>query len=111
MEAAERLRVSRTSLEASNEKLESELEETRQRLRAALSKAAAVGPEGKASRATVVARSAKSAEHCKSIHTLNPRNLSQFRMLHDKQWNVFYWDVTRQTCTKFHIIVMKSLKI
>ncbi|XP_023204567.1 centrosomal protein of 290 kDa isoform X2 [Xiphophorus maculatus] len=56
VEAAERLRVSRTSLEASNEKLESELEETRQRLRAALSKAAAVGPEGKASRATVVAR-------------------------------------------------------
>ncbi|XP_027857891.1 centrosomal protein of 290 kDa isoform X2 [Xiphophorus couchianus] len=56
VEAAERLRVSRTSLEASNEKLESELEETRQRLRAALFKAAAVGPEGKASRATVVAR-------------------------------------------------------
>uniref|UniRef100_A0A087YBW2 Centrosomal protein 290 n=1 Tax=Poecilia formosa TaxID=48698 RepID=A0A087YBW2_POEFO len=56
VEAAERLRVSRTSLEATNEKLESELEETRQKLRAALSKAAAVGPEGKASRATVVAR-------------------------------------------------------
>ncbi|XP_054889777.1 centrosomal protein of 290 kDa isoform X2 [Poeciliopsis prolifica] len=56
VEAAERLRVSRTSLEASNEKLECELEETRQRLRAALSKAAAAGPEGKASRATVVAR-------------------------------------------------------
>ncbi|XP_032401793.1 LOW QUALITY PROTEIN: centrosomal protein of 290 kDa [Xiphophorus hellerii] len=54
VEAAEKLRVSRTSLEASNEKLESELEETRQRLRAALSKAAAVGPEGKASRATVI---------------------------------------------------------
>uniref|UniRef100_A0A3B3WLI2 Centrosomal protein of 290kDa coiled-coil region domain-containing protein n=1 Tax=Poecilia mexicana TaxID=48701 RepID=A0A3B3WLI2_9TELE len=56
VEAAERLRVSRTSLEATNEKLESELEETRQKLRAALSKAAAVGPEGKASRTTVVAR-------------------------------------------------------
>ncbi|KAM4734689.1 centrosomal protein of 290 kDa isoform 10-T11 [Anableps anableps] len=56
MEAAERLRVTKTSLEVTNEKLESELDETKQRLRAALSKAGAVGSDGKAPKATVVTR-------------------------------------------------------
>lgn len=56
MEAAERLRVTKTSLEVTNEKLESELEETKLRLRTALSKAVAVGSDGKASKATVVTR-------------------------------------------------------
>ncbi|XP_038142844.1 centrosomal protein of 290 kDa isoform X2 [Cyprinodon tularosa] len=56
MEAAERLRVTKTSLELTNEKLESELEETKQRLHAALSKAVAVGSDTKATKATVITR-------------------------------------------------------
>ncbi|MEQ2185074.1 hypothetical protein GOODEAATRI_014516 [Goodea atripinnis] len=56
MEATERLRVTKTSLEVSNEKLESELENTKERLRTALSKAVAVGSDSKASKATVVTR-------------------------------------------------------
>lgn len=61
MESAERLRVSKKSLEVTSEKLEAELEETKQRLRAALSRpaaAAAGGADGKKS--SVVARSAAS---------------------------------------------------
>lgn len=57
MEAAERLRVTKTSLELTNEKLESELEETKQRLHTALSKAVAVGSDTKATKATVITRS------------------------------------------------------
>uniref|UniRef100_A0A3Q2CN17 Centrosomal protein 290 n=1 Tax=Cyprinodon variegatus TaxID=28743 RepID=A0A3Q2CN17_CYPVA len=56
MEAAERLRVTKTSLELTNEKLESELEETKQRLHTALSKAVAVGSDTKATKATVITR-------------------------------------------------------
>ncbi|XP_029290182.1 centrosomal protein of 290 kDa isoform X9 [Cottoperca gobio] len=56
MESVERLRVSKASLEVSGEKLEAELEETKQRLRAALSKAIAEGADGKTSRASVVTR-------------------------------------------------------
>ncbi|MEQ2293098.1 hypothetical protein AMECASPLE_029685 [Ameca splendens] len=56
MEATERLRVTKTSLEVSNEKLESELENTKERLRTSLSKAVAVGSDSKASKATVVTR-------------------------------------------------------
>lgn len=59
MESAERLRVSNKSLEVTSEKLEAELEETKQRLRAALSRPAATGgADGKKS--SVVARSAAS---------------------------------------------------
>lgn len=57
MESAEKLQVSKKSLEVTNEKLEAELEETKQRLRAALSRPAATGgADGKKS--SVVARSA-----------------------------------------------------
>ncbi|XP_047249000.1 centrosomal protein of 290 kDa isoform X6 [Girardinichthys multiradiatus] len=56
MEATERLRVTKTSLEVSNEKLESELENTKERLRTALSKTVTVGSDSKASKATVVTR-------------------------------------------------------
>ncbi|XP_021172732.2 centrosomal protein of 290 kDa isoform X2 [Fundulus heteroclitus] len=56
MEAAERLRVAKTSLELTNDKLESELEETKQRLRAALSTAAAGGSDSRTSKAAVVTR-------------------------------------------------------
>ncbi|KAM4554334.1 centrosomal protein of 290 kDa isoform 2-T2 [Fundulus diaphanus] len=56
MEAAERLRVAKTSLELTNDKLESELEETKQRLRTALSTAAAGGSNSRASKAAVVTR-------------------------------------------------------
>lgn len=48
--------MTKTSLEVTNEKLESELEETKLRLRTALSKAVAVGSDGKTSKATVVTR-------------------------------------------------------
>uniref|UniRef100_A0A4W6C3K1 Centrosomal protein 290 n=1 Tax=Lates calcarifer TaxID=8187 RepID=A0A4W6C3K1_LATCA len=56
VEAAERLRVIRTSLEMSNEKLEAELEETKQRLRAALSRPITEGADGKTMKASVVTR-------------------------------------------------------
>ncbi|XP_039988956.1 centrosomal protein of 290 kDa isoform X2 [Xiphias gladius] len=56
MEAAERLRVTRTSLEVNNEKLEAELEETKQRLRAALSRPITEGADSKTWKATVVTR-------------------------------------------------------
>ncbi|XP_017293933.1 centrosomal protein of 290 kDa isoform X10 [Kryptolebias marmoratus] len=56
MEAAERLRVTKTSLEVTNEKLEAELEETRQKLRAALSKPITEGKDSKTWKASVVTR-------------------------------------------------------
>ncbi|XP_062245410.1 centrosomal protein of 290 kDa isoform X2 [Platichthys flesus] len=56
MEAAERLRVTKTRLEANNEKLEAELEETKQRLRAALSKPVSEGTDTKTLKASVVTR-------------------------------------------------------
>ncbi|XP_074532941.1 centrosomal protein of 290 kDa [Halichoeres trimaculatus] len=55
-EAAERLKVTKTSVEVTNEKLEAELEETRQRLRAALSRPIAEGAESKGWKASVVTR-------------------------------------------------------
>lgn len=54
----ERLRVTKTSLEVTNEKLEAELEETRQRLLAALSRPLTEGADAKAPKASVVTRSA-----------------------------------------------------
>ncbi|XP_042352849.1 centrosomal protein of 290 kDa [Plectropomus leopardus] len=56
MEAAERLRVTKASLEVTNEKLEAELEETKQRLRAALSKPITEGADSKTWKASVVTR-------------------------------------------------------
>ncbi|CAJ1056113.1 centrosomal protein of 290 kDa isoform X1 [Xyrichtys novacula] len=56
METAERLRVTKTSVEVTNEKLEAELEETKQRLRAALSKPIAEGADSKTWKASVVTR-------------------------------------------------------
>ncbi|XP_061629866.1 centrosomal protein of 290 kDa isoform X3 [Phyllopteryx taeniolatus] len=55
-EAAERLRVSKTSVELTCEKLEAELEETKQRLWEALSRPAVEVTEGKSSKASVVTR-------------------------------------------------------
>uniref|UniRef100_A0A7N6AIT2 Centrosomal protein of 290kDa coiled-coil region domain-containing protein n=1 Tax=Anabas testudineus TaxID=64144 RepID=A0A7N6AIT2_ANATE len=60
MEASERLRVTKTSLEVNNEKLEAELEETKQRLRAALSKSIPEGADSKTWKASVVTRLADS---------------------------------------------------
>ncbi|XP_029009885.1 centrosomal protein of 290 kDa isoform X2 [Betta splendens] len=56
VEAAERLRVTKTSLEVNNEQLEAELEETKQRLRAALSKPLPEGADSKTWKASVVTR-------------------------------------------------------
>ncbi|XP_071313277.1 centrosomal protein of 290 kDa isoform X2 [Trachinotus anak] len=56
MEAAERLRVTKTGLEVNNEKLEAELEETKQRLRAALSTPITEGADSKTLKASVVTR-------------------------------------------------------
>uniref|UniRef100_A0A1A8U840 Centrosomal protein 290 n=1 Tax=Nothobranchius furzeri TaxID=105023 RepID=A0A1A8U840_NOTFU len=55
MGAAEKMRVTKTSLEVTNEKLEAELEETKQRLREALCKPVTEGT-GKAWKASVVTR-------------------------------------------------------
>nr|XP_020449102.1 centrosomal protein of 290 kDa isoform X2 [Monopterus albus] len=55
-EAAERLRVMKTSLEVNNEKLEAELEETRQRLQAALSKPIIEGADSKTWKPSVTTR-------------------------------------------------------
>uniref|UniRef100_A0A4W5N3Q1 Centrosomal protein 290 n=1 Tax=Hucho hucho TaxID=62062 RepID=A0A4W5N3Q1_9TELE len=55
-EAAERLRVAKTSLEMTNEKLEAELEEARQQLVAAQSRVIPEGVESKTWKATVVTR-------------------------------------------------------
>lgn len=57
MESAEKLRVSKTSLEVTNEKLGAELEETKRRLQVALAPtaaASAAGSEGRKS--SVLAR-------------------------------------------------------
>lgn len=51
--------MTKTSLEVTNEKLEAELEETKARLRAALSRPIAEGADSKAWKASVVTRSAK----------------------------------------------------
>ncbi|XP_029379643.1 centrosomal protein of 290 kDa isoform X1 [Echeneis naucrates] len=56
MEAAERMRVTKTGLEVNNEKLEAELEETKQRLRAALSKPVTDGADSKTWKGSVVTR-------------------------------------------------------
>ncbi|XP_040893439.1 centrosomal protein of 290 kDa isoform X2 [Toxotes jaculatrix] len=56
IEAAEKLRVSKTSLEVNNEKLEAELEETKQRLLAALSRPITEGADSKTWKASVVTR-------------------------------------------------------
>ncbi|XP_013873072.1 centrosomal protein of 290 kDa [Austrofundulus limnaeus] len=56
MVASEKLRVTKTSLEFTNEKLEAELEETRQKLRVALSKPITEGADGKTGKASVVTR-------------------------------------------------------
>uniref|UniRef100_A0A3B4X170 Centrosomal protein 290 n=1 Tax=Seriola lalandi dorsalis TaxID=1841481 RepID=A0A3B4X170_SERLL len=56
MEAAERLRVTKTGLEVNNEKLEAELEETKQRLRAALSRPITEGADSKTWKASVLTR-------------------------------------------------------
>uniref|UniRef100_UPI003AAC13AF centrosomal protein of 290 kDa n=1 Tax=Centroberyx gerrardi TaxID=166262 RepID=UPI003AAC13AF len=56
MEAAERVRVTNTSLEVTNEKLEAELEETKQRLRASLSRSLPEGADSKTWKASVVTR-------------------------------------------------------
>ncbi|XP_051808594.1 centrosomal protein of 290 kDa isoform X2 [Acanthochromis polyacanthus] len=56
MDSAERLRVTKTNLEANNEKLEAELEETKQRLQAALSRPIPEGADSKTWKASVVTR-------------------------------------------------------
>ncbi|KAM4572985.1 centrosomal protein of 290 kDa isoform 2-T2 [Odontesthes bonariensis] len=56
IEASEKLRVAKMSLEVTNEKLEAELEETKQRLLAALSRPVTEGGDSKASKASVVTR-------------------------------------------------------
>ncbi|KAM6973340.1 centrosomal protein of 290 kDa [Aplochiton taeniatus] len=55
-EAAEKLRVTKTSIEVHNERLEAELEETKQRLWAAQSSTVPEGADGKTWKATVVTR-------------------------------------------------------
>ncbi|XP_031725758.1 centrosomal protein of 290 kDa isoform X3 [Anarrhichthys ocellatus] len=56
MEAAQRLRETKASLEVTNEKLEADLEETKQRLQAALSKPITEGVSSKTWKASVVTR-------------------------------------------------------
>ncbi|XP_054475608.1 centrosomal protein of 290 kDa [Anoplopoma fimbria] len=56
MEAAQRLRETKVSLEVTNEKLEAELEETKQRLQAALSKPITEGLNSKTWKASVITR-------------------------------------------------------
>lgn len=60
VESAQRLKVSKMSLEVTNEKLEAELEATNQRLREALSSPAMEVADRKTGRASVVTRSALS---------------------------------------------------
>lgn len=59
MEAAERLRVTKMTLEVTNEKLETELEDIKQRLREALSRPITEGVDTKTMRSSVVTRSTK----------------------------------------------------
>ncbi|XP_056138359.1 centrosomal protein of 290 kDa [Lampris incognitus] len=56
MEVAERMRVDKTNLEVTNEKLETELKETKQRLQAALSKALPEGADSKTWKSSVITR-------------------------------------------------------
>ncbi|XP_030587745.1 centrosomal protein of 290 kDa [Archocentrus centrarchus] len=56
MEAAERLRVTKTTLEVANEKLEAELEDTKRRLREALSRPITEGVDTKTLKSSVVTR-------------------------------------------------------
>ncbi|XP_070829211.1 centrosomal protein of 290 kDa isoform X6 [Chaetodon trifascialis] len=56
VEAAERLRVTKTNLEVTNDKLEAELEETKLRLRATLSRPITEGADSKAWKASVLTR-------------------------------------------------------
>ncbi|KAL3061051.1 hypothetical protein OYC64_009289 [Pagothenia borchgrevinki] len=56
METVERMKVTKASVEVTNEKLEAELEETKQRLRASLSKPISEGAGSKTSKSTVVTR-------------------------------------------------------
>lgn len=58
VESTQRLRVSKTSLEVTNEMLEAELDATNQRLREALSRPAGEVADRKTGRASVVTRSA-----------------------------------------------------
>lgn len=58
VESAQRLKVSKMSLEVTNEKLETELEATNQRLQEALSRPAVEVADRKTGRASVVTRSA-----------------------------------------------------
>lgn len=58
VESTQRLKVSKLSLEVTNEKLEAELEATNQRLREALSRPAVEMADRKTGRASVVTRSA-----------------------------------------------------
>lgn len=59
MEAAERLRVTKMTLEVTNEKLETELEDIKQRLREALSRPITEAVDTKTMRSSVVTRSTK----------------------------------------------------
>ncbi|KAK5901738.1 hypothetical protein CesoFtcFv8_007068 [Champsocephalus esox] len=56
METVDRMKVTKASVEVTNEKLEAELEETKQRLRASLSKSISEGAGSKTSKSTVVTR-------------------------------------------------------
>ncbi|XP_041794545.1 centrosomal protein of 290 kDa isoform X2 [Chelmon rostratus] len=56
VEAVERLRVTKTNLEVANEKLEAELEETKHRLHAALSRPITEGADSKTWKASVLTR-------------------------------------------------------
>lgn len=56
METVDRMKVTKASVEVTNEKLEAELEETKQRLIASLSKPISEGAGSKTSKSTVVAR-------------------------------------------------------
>lgn len=58
VESTQRLRVSKTSLEVTNETLEAELDATNRRLREALSRPAGEVAERRTGRASVVTRSA-----------------------------------------------------
>ena len=58
MESVQRLKVSKTSLEVTNEKLEAELDAANQRLREALSRPATEVADRKTGRASVITRSA-----------------------------------------------------
>uniref|UniRef100_A0A672Z2X2 Centrosomal protein 290 n=1 Tax=Sphaeramia orbicularis TaxID=375764 RepID=A0A672Z2X2_9TELE len=62
VEAAERLRATKMSLEVTNEKLEAELEETKERLRAALTRPVTEGTDGRMLKGTVLKNLLQAAE-------------------------------------------------